>query len=354
MHCPAARGPRAAQLLQCTASLPGGRGQCNPCNALPHCLGAVGSATPAMQCRTALGAVGSATPATPVMPCLIAPGQWAVELLQCTAPLPGGSGQCNSCNALPHCLGAVDSAAPAMHCLTALGAVGSGNPAMQWAVQLVQCTAPLSRGSGQCNSCNAPPHCLGTVGTGTPAMHCLTTWEQWAAQLLQCTASLPGGRGQCNPCNALPHCLGAVGSATPAIQCRTALGAVGSATPATPVMPCLISPGQCAVELLQCTVPLPGGSGQCNSCNALPHCLGAVDSAAPPMHCLTALGAVGSRTHAMHRLTAMGQWAVEILQCTASLPGGSGQCNSCNALPHCLGAVGSVTPAMHRLTAVGQ
>ena len=31
-----------------TASLPGGSGQCNFCNALPHCPGAVGSATPAM------------------------------------------------------------------------------------------------------------------------------------------------------------------------------------------------------------------------------------------------------------------------------------------------------------------
>ena len=50
----------------------------------------------------------------------------------------------------------------------------------------------------------------------------------------------------------------------------------------------------------------------------------------------------------MHRLTALGQWAVELLQRTTSLPGGSGQWNSCNALPHCLGAVGSGTPAMHR------
>ena len=52
----------------------------------------------------------------------------------------------------------------------------------------------------------------------------------------------------------------------------------------------------------------------------------------------------------MHCPTAWGQWAVEVLQCTASLPGGSGQWNSCNALPHCLGAVGSGTPAMHLVT----
>ena len=61
-----------------------------------------------------------------------------------------------------------------------------------------------------------------------------------------------------------------------------------------------------------------------NSFNALPHCL----------------GAVGSAARATHRRTAPGQWAVELLQCTASLPGGSGQCNLCNALPHCLGAGG--------------
>ena len=38
---------------------------------------------------------------------------------------------------------------------------------------------------------------------------------------------------------------------------------------------------------------------------------------------------------------------MQLLQCTASLPSGSRQCNSCNALPHCLGAVGSATPAVH-------
>ena len=58
------------------------------CNALLLCLGAVGSATPALRCLTACG-------------------QWAVQLLQCTASLPGGSGQWNFCNALPHCIGAV-------------------------------------------------------------------------------------------------------------------------------------------------------------------------------------------------------------------------------------------------------
>ena len=114
-----------------------------------------------------------------------------------SAPLPGGSGQCNSCNALPHCLGAVGSGTPAMHCLTAWG---------YWAVQLLQYTAPLPGGSGQRNSCNALPHCPGAVGSGTPATHCLTAWEQWAVQLLQCTASLPRGSGQCNSCNGRSEC----------------------------------------------------------------------------------------------------------------------------------------------------
>ena len=86
-------------------------------------------------------------------------------------------------------------------------------------------------------------------------MHSLTASGQWAVDLLQCTASLSG----------------AVGSATPAIHCRTAWGAVGSATPA---MRRIAAWGQWAVERLQRTASLPGGSEQWNSCNALPHCLG--------------------------------------------------------------------------------
>ena len=120
-----------------------------------------------------------------------------MEFLSFTASLPGGSGQCNSCDALHRCLGAVGSAAPAMHCLTAWG---------QWAVELLQCTATLSGGSGQCNSCNALHHCL-TVGSAAPAMHCHTAWGPWAVQFLQCTS-----------CNALPHRLGVVGSGTPAVR----------------------------------------------------------------------------------------------------------------------------------------
>ena len=132
-----------------------------------------------LQCTASLsGAVGSATPA---MHCLTAWGQRAVQLLQYTAALPGG----------------------------------------RWAVQLLQCTASLPGGSGKCNFCNALPHCLGAVGSGTPAMHCLTAWGQWALELLQCTASLPGGSGHWNSCNAPPHCLRAVGSGPPAMHCLT-------------------------------------------------------------------------------------------------------------------------------------
>ena len=73
MHCHTARGQWAVELLLYTASLPKGSGQWKSCNALPHCLGVVGSGTPAMHCLTACG-------------------QWAVELVQHTASLPRGSG----------------------------------------------------------------------------------------------------------------------------------------------------------------------------------------------------------------------------------------------------------------------
>ena len=159
------------------------------------------------------------------MHCHTAWVHWAVEFLQCTASLPRGSGQCDSCNTLPHCLGAVGSRTPAMHCHAAR---------VQWVVELLQNTASLPNDSGQWNSCNALPHYLG----------------QW-----QCTVSLPRGSGQWDSCNALPHYLGAIGSATPAICCHTALG-------------------RWAVQLLSCTATVPWGSGQRNSYNVLAHRLG--------------------------------------------------------------------------------
>ena len=130
-----------------------GSGQWNFCNALPNCLGPVGSATRAMHCLTTWR-------------------QWAAQLLQCTASLPGGSGQWSSCFAPPHCPVAVGCGTPVMHCHTAQ---------WLWVVQLLQCTASLPGGSGQCNSCNA--------------MHCLIGWGRWAVELLQCAGPSAGGTG---------------------------------------------------------------------------------------------------------------------------------------------------------------
>ena len=206
------------ELLQYTATLPRGCGQWNSCNARAHQLGRRGvlprrrSLPKERTCRNALpqclGAVGSATPATH---CLTARGLWAVELLQYPATPPGGCGQWNSCNARTHQVGrrgacpgggrCRKSGPAAMHCHNAWG---------QWALELVQRIASLPRGSGQCNSCKTLPHRLGTVGSGTLAMHgptswgdgescprggcslksatlamhCLTAWGQWAVQLL--------------------------------------------------------------------------------------------------------------------------------------------------------------------------
>ena len=142
MHCHTALGQWAVQLLQRAASLLGHSGQWNSCNArgpqlgerggpprrrslpkkrnscnaLPHCLEAVGSATRAMHCRTTWR-------------------RWAVQLLQCTTPLGWASGQLNSCHALPKCLVAVGSANCAMHYHTAWG---------RWAMKLLQCAGPPS------------------------------------------------------------------------------------------------------------------------------------------------------------------------------------------------------------------
>ena len=171
-------------------------------------------------------------------------------------------------------------------------------------MDLLQYTASLPRGSGQWTSCNTLPRYLGAAGSVPPATHCLTAWGQWAVDHLQCTASMPGGSGQWTSCNELPHCLGALGNATPAIHCLTAWG-------------------HWAMQLLQYTAPMLGGSGHWTSCNTLPHCLGwwAVQLCNTQPHCL---GAVGSGTPAIHCPTAWGQWAVDLLQYTAPMPGGSG------------------------------
>ena len=144
-----------------------------PAQSVPTAGDALGPPVAPPSGRATLRGAGGLAPTRAIEP---SSGQWAVELLQCTASLPGGSGQCNSCNALPHCPGAVGSTTPAMHRLTAWG---------QWTAQLLQCTASLPWGSGQWNPCNALPHCLGAVDSATPAMHCLTALGQWAVELLQ-------------------------------------------------------------------------------------------------------------------------------------------------------------------------
>ena len=92
------------------------------------------------------------------------------------------------------------------------------------------------------------------------------------------------------------------------------------------------------VEILSCTATLPRGSGQWNSYNALHGCLGAFGSGTPAMHCLTDCG----------------ERATVLLQCTAIPPRGGGQGNSSYAMPHYLGAVGSANPIMHCQTANGR
>ena len=86
--------------------------------------------------------------------------------MQCTATWARGSGPQN----------------PAMHRHIAYG---------QWAVELLRCIATLLGGSGRWNSCNALPHCLGAVGNGTPALHHHSAWGQWAMELVSCAATLP-------------------------------------------------------------------------------------------------------------------------------------------------------------------
>ena len=147
----------------------------NPCSALLHCPGVVGSGTPATHSPTAWG-------------------QWAVEFLPRTLTLPGGSRQCNSCNASAHQLG------------------GRGYLPKRRLL-------PKER-----NSCKALPRRLGAVGSATPATHCLTAWGQWVVPVLQCTSALPGGSGQWNSCHGMPNCSEAVGSATPVTHCLTTWG----------------------------------------------------------------------------------------------------------------------------------
>ena len=78
--------------------------------------------------------------------------------------------------------------------------------------------------------------------------------------------------------------------------------------------------GQWAVQLMQCTPTLPGGGGQWNSCNARAHELGDGESCPGSGRCSNS----GTRA------------------CTPTLPRGSGQWTSCNVRAHQLGARGGM------------
>ena len=55
----------------------------------------------------------------------------------------------------------------------------------QSALDLLQGTASLPGGSGLWNSYNALPYCLGKMGSGSLAMHCDAAWEQGTVELVQ-------------------------------------------------------------------------------------------------------------------------------------------------------------------------
>ena len=257
------------------------------------------------------------------MHCLTAWGQWAVELLQCTASLPGGSGQCNSCNALPH----------------RLGVLGSGTPAMR---------GPTSWGDGE--------SCQGGGGgrkSGPPAMHCHTAWAQWAVELLQCTAGVVW-----------------CGVVWCGVVCRRRWYQMAMAG-----MPCIqeMQTGGCvskrALCVVCCTPVAEGRQSPRGRAAIVQGCLG---EALPlclmvPLKFSLGLGLCGSTPWS--RRDEAGTWAAEILQHAATLCRvvgsedhsvychtvvGGELWNSLCTLPHSLGAMGNRTPSVHCLAAPGQ
>ena len=135
MHYHFAWGQREMEILERTATLFVSYGHWNFCNALPHCLGALGSGTLVMHYHA-----------------------------------PGGNAQWKSCNALPQCLGIIGSETHVMH-------------------------ATLPEGNGPWNACNSLPQCLGASGSGTLVIHCCIVRGQYAGELLQWSATLPMGSG---------------------------------------------------------------------------------------------------------------------------------------------------------------
>ena len=255
------------------------------------------------------------------MHCHNALGQWVVELLQCEGPTRLGEGE--SCPGGGRCR---NSAPRGIHCLTAW---------VKLAVRLLQYTASLPGGCEKWDSCCTLPHCLRAAGSAISAMHRHIAWWQWAGEILQCTASLLGDSAQCNSYNTLPHCLGTVGTGTPTIHCHNTWG---------------------SALCNSCSAP-PHRSGKGTLATLLPHCLRPMGSATAAMQCHTA-GCGGQwnsrnvRVHQQggqcpaHKVVAAER--AELLQCTATLPGRSGQWNSCHTLPNCLGAMGTAILAIHR------
>ena len=138
-------------------------------------------------------------------------------LRECHCPWPPGGVAVHGRSCSAHCLHAVRQCIAGVAVPTAPWRCGS-------TLQKLHCPLPpcseavyCSWGDGE--SCPGGGCCL---KIGPPAMHCHNAWAQWAVELMSCSASLPGGSGQWNSCNALPHCLGAVGSGTPATGSGTA------------------------------------------------------------------------------------------------------------------------------------
>ena len=131
-----------------------------------------------------------------------------IALVAATASHPCGIAAALGCSALAAAARCYNLT-PVVGCFAMAAIVGCCGRV----VETLQRTATLLRVSGQWDSCNSLPRCLGAVGSATPSMHCLTAWGHWAMELVLCTAPLPRGSGQWNSSNAVPHSPGVVGSA---------------------------------------------------------------------------------------------------------------------------------------------
>ena len=114
--------------------------------------------------------------------------QWAMQLLQYIASLPGGSRQCNSFDAVPQRL-------PLTRPNRGAGQWNSGNAGSTILGHRESCP----RG-GRCLKSGIPAvRCLTTQGQWAVellTMHCLTVWGQGAVEVMERTASPPGGGGR--------------------------------------------------------------------------------------------------------------------------------------------------------------